>query len=176
MTTNQGATTIDRLIAIGLALLAASAAAAEPNPTDNPSSFTPQRDAAVVYVKERSFYISRMAQRCRKILDMPESPDSQPEATAWNAANRRYSTAVAIYESKQQPADPIQAFQSSLALGKERLKSAYAKADRELDSSDDRTLRCNRFFADSQAGKLDITPQDEHYEVLEGIAREFVRR
>lgn len=103
MTANQGATTIDRLIAIGLALLAASAAAAEPNPTDNPSSFTPQRDAAVVYVKERSFYISRMAQRCRKILDMPESPDSQPEATAWNAANRRYSTAVAIYESKQQP-------------------------------------------------------------------------
>ena len=31
------------------------------------------------------------------------------------------------------------------------------------------------FFADSKARKFDITPQDPQYEVLEGLAQEFVR-
>lgn len=133
-----------------------------------------ERDAAVIYMREMSFYLSRMASRCRKELKMPASELSEPEESSWSAKNYRYSAAAVRYDGKRSLlTDAFAQYQASLDKFGAAQKKAYADADALLKPRKDRIQVCNQFFMDSQNGHFDITPGNPHYEVLETLAKEL---
>ncbi|GGY85212.1 hypothetical protein GCM10011613_32910 [Cellvibrio zantedeschiae] len=133
-----------------------------------------ERDAAVIYMREMSFYLSRMASRCRKELKMPASELSEPEQSLWGQTNYRYSAAAVRYDGKRAMyPDAFTQYQTNLDKYGVAQEKAYADADALLKPKKSRVQICNQFFTDSQTGRFDITPGHPHYEVLEGLAREL---
>jgi hypothetical protein len=137
--------------------------------------FTAERDAAAAYIRERPYFIRRMAERCREELRMPPSPSrGGPEESRWEYANYRYSAAGVRYRSKKtETGDPIVGFQTGLKEIGELREKVYAETDALLKAESNRAQMCRTFFADSEAGKLDVNTTDPHYETLEGLAREL---
>jgi hypothetical protein len=138
-------------------------------------TFTAERDAATSYIRERLYFIKRMAERCRKELHTAPSPSyGGPEELHWEHTNYRYSTAAVRYRGKKTDAsDPIAGFQAGLQEIGEVQKKVYAETDALLKAAPNRAQMCRTFFADSEAGKLDVSKTDPHYETLEGLAREL---
>lgn len=140
-------------------------------------ALTAERDAAADYLRERPMFITRMSERCREILGMPPPPSSgAPEESRWRIANHRYATAAVRYRAKkknQADGDPLSAFQTAMEETRALQKKVYAETDARLEASTDRQQTCRAFFADSEEGRLDVTPADAHYETLEGLAREL---
>lgn len=133
-----------------------------------------ERDAAVIYMREMSFYLSRMASRCRKELKMPPSLTSEPEQSLWGQTNYRYAAAAVRYDGKRAMyQDAFTQYQTSLDKYGVAQKKAYADADALLKPKKSRAQVCNQFFMDSQNGRFDIVPGHPHYEVLETLAKEL---
>jgi len=139
--------------------------------------FTAERDAAADYLRERPMFITRMSERCREILDMPPPPSGAvPEESRWRVANYRFATAAVRYRAKKKNLgneDPLTAYQTAMQETRELQKKVYAETDARLEASTDRQQTCRAFFADSEEGRLDVTPADAHYEALEGMARQL---
>lgn len=139
--------------------------------------FSAERDSAAAYIRERPFFLQQMSGRCREILGMPPAPSSgAPEESRWRAANFRYLTAAVRYRDKRKThrdGDPLASFQTAMQETRELQKKVYAETDARLDASTDPRQTCRTFFADSEEGRLDISPADAHYEALEGMAREL---
>ena len=139
--------------------------------------FTAERDAAAAYLRERPFFLQQMSGRCREILGMPPAPSSgAPEESRWRAANFRYLAAAVRYRDKRRThrdGDPLASFQTAMQEARELQKKVHAETDARLEASTDPRQTCRIFFADSEEGRLDITPADAHYEALEGMAREL---
>ncbi|MBB5205833.1 hypothetical protein HNQ51_003160 [Inhella inkyongensis] len=135
---------------------------------------TPERDAVAELMGLRGYFIARMAERCRKELGMPPSRYAEPEESRWQGKNHRYLAAIARYTQKRDgPRDPLTNFQLKLEQAGARQKTAHAQADAALKAAPDRAAHCTAFFADSEAGRLDVSEQDPHYGTLEGLAREL---
>ncbi len=133
---------------------------------------TPERDAAAKYMNERSATLYHMGASCRKLLRMPAPSWGQPEANAWDQHHYRYSAAVSRYIGKRQAFnDGLKSYLSA----RERIEAASVQGEKEtaawLKAAPDRAQACQEFFADSAAGRLNLTPEHVHTPVLEDLAR-----
>lgn len=139
--------------------------------------FTAERDAAADDLRERPMFIARMSERCREILGMPPAPSSgAPEESRWRAANHRYFTAAVRYRDKKKTRrdeNPFAAYRVAMQENRALLEKVNARTDAQLEANTDPPQMCRTFFADSEEGRLDVTPADAHYEALEGMAREL---
>lgn len=139
-------------------------------------AFTAERDAAADYMATQPVVISRMAANCRKLLKQPPSPLGEPEESRWQTDNYRFSAAAVRYLGKKRKDsdDPLVRFKRSLDRARTVQGKAYAEADAVLSAAPDKEQACRSFFADSEAGRLNVAAGHPHQEALEGLARELV--
>ncbi len=140
-------------------------------------AFTEERDAAAIFVNERPWFLRNMGRLCGKELGMPEAAYEEPESR-WEKNNYRYSATVNRYQAKKRnEKKSTQAIAQGFLDGMDEIRrideKAALDAKAQLKAASDRVQACQMFFADSEAGKLNLNPGDQYHDVLETLARDL---